>query len=44
MDHSFEHSVFAMNRPRFLEADMSKEFLPAIMAQARKSASDRPLP
>ena len=27
MDHSFDHSVFAKNRQRLLDADMAREFL-----------------
>ena len=36
MDHSFNHSVFAKNRQRLLEADVAKEFLLEIVAQARE--------
>ena len=36
MDHSFDHSVFAKNRQRLLEADMAREFLLEIVEQARK--------
>ena len=34
MDHSFDHSVFAKNRQRLLEADVAREFL-LIVEQAR---------
>ena len=34
MDHSFDHSVFAKNRSRLLEAEVSREFLLAIVEQA----------
>ena len=36
MDHSFDHSVFAKNRQRLLDADAAREFLLEIVAQARK--------
>ena len=36
MDHSFNHSVFAKNRQRLLEADVAREFLLEIVGQARK--------
>ena len=36
MDHSFDHSVFAKNRSRLLEAEVSREFLLAIVEQARQ--------
>ena len=36
MDHSFDHSVFAKNRQRLLDADVAREFLLEIVAQARK--------
>ena len=36
MDHSFDHSVFAKNRQRLLEADVAREFLLEIVAQARE--------
>ena len=36
MDHSFDHSVFAKNRQRLLEADVAREFLLEIVEQARK--------
>lgn len=35
MDHSFDHSVFAKNRQRLLEADVAREFLLEIVEQAR---------
>ena len=35
MDHSFDHSVFAKNRQRLLEADVAREFLLETVAQAR---------
>ena len=36
MDHSFDLSVFAKNRSRLLEAEVSREFLLAIVEQARQ--------
>ena len=36
MDHSFDHSVFAKNRQRLLEANVAREFLLEIVEQARK--------
>ena len=36
MDHSFDHSLFAKNRSRLLEAEVSREFLLAIVEQARQ--------
>ncbi len=36
MDHSFDHSVFAKNRSRLLEAEVSREFLLATVEQARQ--------
>ncbi len=39
MDHSFDHSVFAKNRRRLLEAEVSREFLPGIVEQARRQGS-----
>lgn len=36
MDHGFDHSVFARNRERLLEADVAREFLLEIVGQARK--------
>ena len=36
IDHSFDHSVFAKNRSRLLEAEVSREFLLAIVEQARQ--------
>ena len=36
MDHSFDHSVFAKNRQRLLDADVAREFLLRIVAQARE--------
>ena len=36
MDHSFDHSVFAKNRQRLLDADVAREFLLEIVEQARK--------
>ena len=36
MDHSFDHSVFAKNRRRLLEAEVSREFLLGIVEQARR--------
>ena len=36
MDHSFEHSVFSKNQERLLDADMVREFLLAIVEQARE--------
>ena len=35
MDHGFDHSVFAKNRERLLEADVAREFLSEIVEQAR---------
>ena len=35
MDHSFDHSVFAKNRQRLLEADAARDFLLEIVRQAR---------
>ena len=35
MDHSFDHSVFAKNRQRLLDADVAREFLLEIVEQAR---------
>ena len=35
MDHSFDHSVFAKNRQRLLDADVAREFLLQIVEQAR---------
>ena len=34
-DHSFDHSVFAKNRERLLDADVAREFLLEIVEQAR---------
>ena len=34
MDHSFDHSVFAKNRQRLLDADVAREFLLQIVEQA----------
>ena len=36
MDQSFDHSVFAKNRQRLLDADVAREFLLEIVAQARQ--------
>jgi len=36
MDHGFDHSVFAKNRQRLLDADVAREFLLEIVEQARK--------
>ena len=36
MDHSFDHSVFAKNRQRLLDADVAQEFLLRIVEQARE--------
>ena len=36
MDHSFDHSVFAKNRSRLMQAEVSREFLLAIVEQARR--------
>ena len=36
MDHSFDHSMFAKNRSRLLEAEVSREFLLGIVEQARR--------
>ena len=36
MDHGFDHSVFAKNRQRLLEADVAREFLLEIVGQARE--------
>ena len=36
MDSSFDHSVFAKNRQRLLDADVAREFLLQIVEQARK--------
>ena len=36
MDHSCDHSVFAKNRSRLLEAEVSGKFLLAIVEQARR--------
>ena len=36
MDQSFDHSVFAKNRQRLLDADVAREFLVEIVAQARQ--------
>ena len=36
MDSSFDHSVFAKNRRRLLDADVAREFLLQIVAQARQ--------
>ena len=43
MDHSFDHSVFAKDRQRLLDADVAREFLLEIVERARKqrSAIDR---
>ena len=35
MDHSFNHSVFAKNRQRLLDADVAREFLLEIVEPAR---------
>ncbi len=35
-DHSFDHSVFAKNRQRLLDADVAREFLLQIVEQARE--------
>ena len=36
MDHSFDHSVFSKNEQRLLDADVAREFLLQIVAQARE--------
>ena len=36
MDSSLDHSVFARNRQRLLDADVAREFLLEIVAQARR--------
>ena len=36
MDQSFDHSVFAKNRQRLLDADVAREFLLETVAQARQ--------
>ena len=36
MDHGFDHSVFAKNRQRLLEADVAREFLLEVVEQARE--------
>ena len=36
MDQGFDHSVFAKNRQRLLDADVAREFLLEIVAQARQ--------
>ena len=36
MDHSFDHSVFAKNRQRLLDADVARQFLLQIVEQARE--------
>ena len=36
MDHGFDHSVFAKNRQRLLEADVARAFLLEVVAQARE--------
>ena len=36
MDSSFDHSVFAKNRRRLLDADVAREFLLEVVAQARQ--------
>ena len=36
MDHSFDHSVFSKNKERLLDADVAREFLLAIVEQARE--------
>ena len=36
MDHSFDHSVFAKNKQRLLDADVAREFLLEIVGQARE--------
>ena len=36
MDRSFDHSVFSKNRQRLLDADAAREFLLAIVGQARE--------
>ena len=36
MDHSFDHSVFAKNKQRLLDADVAREFLLETVEQARK--------
>ena len=36
MDHSFDHSVFAKNRQRLLDADVARAFLLEIVDQARE--------
>ena len=36
MDRSFDHSVFAKNRQRLLDADVAREFLLQIVEQARE--------
>ena len=36
MDHSFDHSMFAKNRSRLREAEVSREFLLGIVEQARR--------
>ena len=36
MDHGFDHSVFAKNKQRLLDADVAREFLLEIVGQARE--------
>ena len=36
MDHGFDHSVFAKNRQRLLDADVAREFLLEVVEQARE--------
>ena len=36
MDHGFDHSVFAKNRQRLLDADVAREFLLELVEQARE--------
>ena len=36
MDHGFDHSVFSKNKQRLLDADVPREFLLAIVEQARE--------
>ena len=42
MDHSFDHSVFAKNRQRLLDADVAREFLLEIVEQARRQQGSIP--
>ena len=39
MGRSFDHSGFAKNRQRLLDADLAREFLSEIVGQARRQSA-----